>query len=286
MAEDKSFVESLKKEKSDFVKQANTLQNPASRFEYLTFKCREYARNYSIRVAKMRKSRRIFLERKVAELEILIASNSDDQVHKEYNQYKIELETLYNYITAGLILRSKISWYEHGEKSSKYFLNLEKRNKVKSHLRKIITDSNIEISDPSEIMCHVQYLCSALYERHSTKNEKECLEHLNGLSLPKLKDSEREVCEGLITRKECWDALNATKNSKSPGNDGLTKEFYVCFFNEICSRLIDTLNYSSEVGQLSTSQCQALITIIEKKIRIKDTLKIGGLFLSLTSMPK
>ena len=69
----------------------------------------------------MRKSRRIFLERKVAELEILIASNSDDQVHKEYNQYKIELETLYNYITAGLILQSKISWYEHGEKSSKYF---------------------------------------------------------------------------------------------------------------------------------------------------------------------
>ena len=104
LAEDKSFVESLKKEISDFVKQASTLQNPASRWEYLKFKCREYARNYSIRAAKMRKSRRIFLERKVAELEILIASNSDDQVHIEYNQYKMELETLYDYITAGLIL--------------------------------------------------------------------------------------------------------------------------------------------------------------------------------------
>ena len=104
LAEDKSFVESLKKEISDFVKQASTLQNPASRWEYLKFKCREYARNYSIRAAKMRKSRCIFLERKVAELEILIASNSDDQVHKEYNQYKMELETLYDYITAGLIL--------------------------------------------------------------------------------------------------------------------------------------------------------------------------------------
>ena len=165
-------MESLKKEKSDFVKQANTLQNPASRCEYLKFKCREYARNYFIRVAKMRKSRRIFLERKVAELEILIASNSDDQVHKEYNQYKIELETLYNYITAGLILRSKKSWYEHGEKSSKHFLNLEEHNKVKSHLRKIITGSNIEINDPSDIMRHVKHLCSALYKRHSTKNEK------------------------------------------------------------------------------------------------------------------
>ena len=67
----------------------------------------------------------------------------------------MELETLYDYITAGLILRSKTSWYEHGEKSN-YFLNLEKRNKEKSHLQKIITDSNTEISDPSEIMRHVK----------------------------------------------------------------------------------------------------------------------------------
>ena len=221
----------------------------------------------------MRKSRRIFLERKVAELEILIASNSDDQVHKEYNQYKMELETLYDYITAGLILRSKTSWYEHGEKSSKYFLNVEKRSKAKSHLRKIITDSNTEISDPSEVMRHIKHFYLALYKRRSTKNEKECLEYLNGLSLPKLKDSEREVCEGLITRRKCWDALNAMKNGKSPGNDGLTKEFYVCFFNEICSPLIDAINYSFDVGQLSTSRRQALITIIEKKDKDKRYIK-------------
>ena len=69
------------------------------------------------------------------------------------------------------------------------------------------------------------------------------------------------------------DALNAMKNSKSPGNDGLTEEFYVCFFNEICSSLIDALNYSFEVGQLSTSQRQALITIIEKKDKDKRYIK-------------
>ena len=123
-------------------------------------------------------------------------------------------------------------------------------------------------------MRHVKHFYSALYKRHSTKNEKECLEYLNGFSLPKLKDIEREVCEGLITRKERWDALNAMKNGKSPGNDGLTKEFYDCFFNQICSSLIGALNYSFEVGQLSTSQRQALITIIEKKDKDKRYIKI------------
>ena len=43
------------------------------------------------------------------------------------------------------------------------------------------------------------------------------------------------------------------KNGKSPGNDGFTKEFYVCFFNEISDNLVAALNKSFEVGQLSTS---------------------------------
>ena len=41
-----------------------------------------------------------------------------------------ELDTIYDYITEGIILGSKVNWYEHGEKSSKYFFNLEKRNKA------------------------------------------------------------------------------------------------------------------------------------------------------------
>ena len=45
-------------------------------------------------------------------------------------------------------MRSKSNWYEFGEKSSKYFLNLEERNKAKSHVRKIITENNSKISEP------------------------------------------------------------------------------------------------------------------------------------------
>ena len=56
-----------------------------------------------------------------------------------------------------------------------------------------------------------------------------------------------------LQKKECWETLNEMKNGKSPGNDGLTKEFYMCFFNEIFNQLIAALNESFTVGQLSTS---------------------------------
>ena len=89
---------------------------------------------------------------------------------------------------------------------------------------------------------------------------------VNRVKIPKLSDVERESCEGLLTKKECWDALQRMKNDKSPGNDGLTKEFYVCFFNEVSSILITALNYSFTTGMLSTSQRQAPITLIYKKL--------------------
>ena len=62
-------------------------------------------------------------------------------------------------------------------------------------------------------------------------------------------------------------------NNKSPGNDGLSKQFYVCFFNEIHSYLLRAPNMSFREGQLSSSQRQAAIVPIEKKYKDKQFLK-------------
>ena len=63
------------------------------------------------------------------------------------------------------------------------------------------------------------------------------------------------------------------KNGKSPGNDGLIKEFYVCFLNEIFNYFLNASKESFNIGQLSTFQCQAIIILIEKKERDKKVNK-------------
>ena len=57
------------------------------------------------------------------------------------------------------------------------------------------------------------------------------------------------------------------KNDKSPGNDGITKEFYELFWDDIKNSLSDPINnsFSFRSGELSTSQKQAVIKLIEKK---------------------
>ena len=52
------------------------------------------------------------------------------------------------------------------------------------------------------------------------------------------------VCEGKLTVKECVNTLLTMSNGKSPGNDWLTKEFYVCFWEDLGSLLFDILKYA------------------------------------------
>ena len=167
------------------------------------------------------------------------------------------------------MLRSKVNWYGHGEKSSKYFLSLEKRNKAKSHLRKVVKTNEQETSDPIEIIWSLKKFYSSLYTRRSNRTEDECIVYLRNINVPKLVDDERNVCEGKLTKMEIWYALKSMGNNKSPGNDGSSKEFYVCFFQEIHSYLLDGLNVSFTHSQLSNSHHQAMITLIEKKIKTR-----------------
>ena len=53
----------------------------------------------------------------------------------------------------------------------------------------------------------------------------------------------------------------------------VSPEFYICFWEDIGSCLVSTLNYSFEHGELTSSQKQAVITLIEKKGRDKRLVK-------------
>ena len=98
-----------------------------------------------------KESKKNCLEKMVKRLEISLSANSNETLLEEYYKYQTELESIYNFIAEGIVLLSKASWYEHGEKSSKCFLNLEKRNKAKSLLRKIINSDGHEVCDETEI---------------------------------------------------------------------------------------------------------------------------------------
>ena len=86
------------------------------------------------------------------------------------------------------------------------------------------------------------------------------------------------ACEGKLRVKECFDGLQSFEDCKSPGEDGLPAEFYKTLWNSVGHLLIDSLNYSYDHGELSNTQKQAIIKLIEKKGKTRDTSAIGGQF--------
>ena len=58
-------------------------------------------------------------------------TNSED-AYREYNKLKKELEDLYDHRLNGSLIRSRAKWHEKGEKSTKHFFDVKKRNYTKN----------------------------------------------------------------------------------------------------------------------------------------------------------
>ena len=116
-------------------------------------------------------------------------------------------------------------------------------------------------------MSELEFFYSNLYK----ENNSHSLPFLDDLKeVPTLTEEFPMVCEGRIEYNEYFNVLQPFPKNKTPGNDGLTIEFYVAFWSLIDKPLIDCINYSYEFGELSNSQKQAIITLIKKKERINE----------------
>ena len=62
-------------------------------------------------------------------------------------------------------------------------------------------------------------------------------------------------------------------NNKLPGNDGITRELHKAFWDDLTIPVLLSVNKAFKVGELSTSQKQAVIKLIEKKDKDKQLNK-------------
>ena len=215
--------------------------------------------------AKERRSDIKKLESSVKNLESKIeVEHNNKSLLDSYNEEKSKLNQLYNYITEGVILRSKATWYEQGEKNTSYFYYLEKQQKNKSHVRKLNYQGK-EISEPKGILHSMYEFYKGKFSKKGEKTLDDCINYLNSVDIPKLPEEVSKEMGNPVTLHEVYKALSSMSNKKSPGNDGLPREFYINFFSLIGEDLVNTLNYSYEKEVMSVTQRQSLITLVQKQ---------------------
>ena len=74
---------------------------------------------------------------------------------------------------------------------------------------------------------------SKLYQSEGPINENEMEAFFQDISLPTLKEEERESLEAPVREREILAALKAFPTGKAPGNDGFTIELYKCLQNNL-----------------------------------------------------
>ena len=184
---------------------------------------------------------------------------------KQYDDLKKELQQHYDNKGKAAIFRSKCRWVEEGEKATKYFFNLEKRNYNRKTINEIKLDNEETTTDEKQILSMIKMYYDDLYNSTTTETQDNFETFIENLEIPKLDDKERDELDGPLTYEECKKSLEAFQNGKSPGVDGLTVEFYKHFFDLIGLDLLASLNRAYELGRLSISQRRGIITLLPKE---------------------
>ena len=270
LLKDKEYVNLIKNSFPSIQEKYHDVENKQLYWELLKMEIRSKTISYSKTKKRELQCRQNNTQCKLEELdwEIRNKGNLSDNILNEYDNLKTELKEIYDLKGQEAIFRSKVKWIEYGEKPTKYFFNLEKRNyerKVITKLKpvdgEIITDSR-RINEEIENFYKSFLISSMSQEDHMIDMEFNLFPA--ELHNQKLSDDEQEELEYDVTKGELLTALKGFKPDKNPGDDGFTKEFYKTFFKVVGDRLLDSFNDAFKEGKMSVSQRRGAITLIPK----------------------
>ena len=111
-------------------------------------------------------------------------------------------------------------------------------------------------------------------------SKNEIMQFLNLVSIPQLTEDQSRDCGFILSEKDLLLVLKCMLNNKSPGNDGLTKEFDGVFWKDLKTPLISSFKTAFDKVEVSNSPKLVVKRLIEKKmINLKDFLKIADQYL-------
>ena len=163
----------------------------------------------------------------------------------------------------GQIIRSKEDKILYDAKSTKYFFKKEKRKGQQNQIDSLINNENKIIQDKEEIIKETESFYKDLYNKDNinSRDIDNVLDHIEN----KLEENEVNALNKDITNKEIIETIKSMNNDKSPGEDGLTKEFYEKFLNLLLPILNEVLNFTLKENIQPKSHKNALIKLLFKK---------------------
>jgi hypothetical protein len=235
--------------------------------DFLLLKIREKTIAYATMKKKKLNEEELNLIKEIETLESGIQS-ADDKTNLEEKQ--TQLQNIREKRMEGVLIRSRARYVADGEKPSKFFCGLETRNYVSKTMTQITRDDGTVLNKTEEISKEAGSFYSSLYEKRRVIN-CEINELIN--DIPHLVEDQTQGMEGTLTFEEAGRTLKNMQNSKSPGSDGFTVEFFKMFWGKLGHFVVRSLNTAFQRGELSSVQKEGIITCLPKGDKSRQFLK-------------
>ena len=119
--------------------------------------------------------------------------------------------------------------------------------------------------DQNKIQNELQLFYRNLFKSNCTKSYDDCKKFLDKIITPVLTSEKVNSFEGDLVESELFKSLSSMQDCKSPGNDGLAKEFYEYFWNVIEDPLMNCIKEAKKMKKFSISRRHAAINLKEKR---------------------
>ena len=153
---DAAYIDEVKKKVLLWREEAKEVSDKRVTWDWIKYNVHLFSIDYSKKRAKAKREEEERMQKKYQHAQANFEKNPSVETRKALEECKMGLERFYDKKTEGIIVRSRARWHEHGEKSNKYFLNLEKRNHTRKHIRKlslcgvITTDHKLILNSASD----------------------------------------------------------------------------------------------------------------------------------------
>ena len=224
----------------------------------MTEKCINYAKKKTVE----RRKEIAQLTSDVSLSTIKVAQQPTNESIEELNEKKMKLEQFMKEKTNETIFRAKCTWYEEGERSSKYFFNLERsRAKQKTvHALKDPATNKIAVEN-KEIL----EMCNTFYKKLYGPKENKKFFGLINIENSTISAATRDSLEEDLTLDELNNAISKFDNDKAPGCDGLTAEFYKAFWPKLKYPIYRYYKLCLQRGMLGISARRGVLSLMPKK---------------------
>ena len=264
---DPEFLQQMNEILDTWLKSEDSDINDQDKWELCKLKIKQFCSDFG--KLKARKKRNDVMDLQIA-LKNIEKQCSEDPKNEDLQatlfKTKQKLEILEINRAKGAQTRARAKWVEEGEKSTKYFLTLEKIRAKSNYVTHVTNENGDIITGQSDVLKEITNYYARIYNKKSEVQDiaEEVKDFMKDEKCPSLNEEEAELCEGLMSEEEIGEALKSMKNGSSPGCDGLTVEFYKIFWNRIKRVLTKSFNATFENNEMSYSQKRGIIILLHK----------------------